>query len=193
MKKLNIRNHYKFLTNKLIKTQPGKFFGAVKEICGQKIDEDYEIPEFQNLSNEQAAEVIAQHFSRISNQYNPIDRSSLPHFLPDLPPPQVTQADVHKKLINLKNTKSTNPIDLPSKLRNEYNIYLLLPITDIINTCLQQQVYPDKWKIELVTPMPKVPPKQLKDLRKIACTSDFSKLFESFLKDWILDDIGEKN
>ena len=35
-------------------------------------------------------------------------------------------------------------------------------------------------------------PKEIKDLRKIACTSDFSKVFEGFLKDWILEDIGEK-
>ena len=32
-------------------------------------------------------------------------------------------------------------------------------------------------------------PKVIKDLRKISCTSDYSKLFERFLKTWILEDI----
>ena len=32
----------------------------------------------------------------------------------------------------------------------------------------------------------------MKDLRKISCTRDFSKLFERFLKKWILEDISAK-
>ena len=35
-------------------------------------------------------------------------------------------------------------------------------------------------------------PKVMKDLRKISCTSDYSKLFEGFLKDWIVEDIYDK-
>ena len=34
-------------------------------------------------------------------------------------------------------------------------------------------------------------PKVIKDLRKISSTSDYSKVFEGFLKDWILLDIGQ--
>ena len=72
-------------------------------------------------------------------------------------------------------------------------VELAEPVTNIINTCLQKSQYPQIWKQEWVTPVPKITnPKEIKDLRKIACTSDFSKLFEVFLKDWILEDIGEK-
>ena len=28
-------------------------------------------------------------------------------------------------------------------------------------------------------------------MRKISCTSDFSKIFEGFLKNWILEDVSE--
>ena len=47
-----------------------------------------------------------------------------------------------------------------------------------------------------MTPVPK--PKRMedvetcKDLRKIASTSDSAKIFESFLRDWITQDIGDK-
>ena len=34
-------------------------------------------------------------------------------------------------------------------------------------------------------------PKLIKDLRKISSTSDYSKVFESFLRDWILEDISK--
>ena len=51
-------------------------------------------------------------------------------------------------------------------------------------------MYPKLWKQEWVTPAPKVTdPKVIKDLRKISCTSDYSKLYEGFLKDWIVEDI----
>ena len=45
----------------------------------------------------------------------------------------------------------------------------------------------------MITPAPKIThPKVISDLRKISSTSDYSKVFESFIKDWILEDISEK-
>jgi hypothetical protein len=62
---------------------------------------------------------------------------------------------------------------------------------NIYNDCLNQSVYPTLWKHEWVTPAPKVTnPQDIKDLRKISCTSDYSKLFEGFLKDWVMEDIS---
>ena len=46
---------------------------------------------------------------------------------------------------------------------------------------------------EWVTPAPKLTsPQDISDLRKISCTSDFSKLYEGFLKEWIMEDVSEK-
>ena len=77
-------------------------------------------------------------------------------------------------------------MDLPDSLRLEFAAELTGPLTDIINTCLSRQVYPNLWKYEWVSPVPKV----TQDLRKISCTSDYNKLFEGILKDWILSDIS---
>ena len=61
---------------------------------------------------------------------------------------------------------------------------------DIINSCLVEHYYSKLWKKEVITPAPKVThPKLISDLRKISSTSDYSKVFEGFLKDWILEDI----
>ena len=112
--------------------------------------------------------------------------------MPSQLPQQVEEYRVYQKLCQLKNTKSTLNIDIPNKLRKEFSAELSKPLTDIINASLEQQIYPKKWKEEIVTPVPKITqPKNISDLRKIASTSDFSKVFESFLKDWILEDISK--
>ena len=69
---------------------------------------------------------------------------------------------------------------------------LSVPLTTIINDSLKQSVYPSTWKQEWVTPVPKLShPKQISDLRKISSTSDYSKLYEGFLKDWIMEDVSK--
>ena len=82
-------------------------------------------------------------------------------------------------------------MDLPNKIRKAFSVELATPSAHIINACLEQQVFPDIWKEELVSPVPKILyPKTFKNLRKISSTSDFSKLYEGFLKDWIMSDIS---
>ena len=81
-------------------------------------------------------------------------------------------------------------IDIPDKLRQECSPHLAAPVTAIYNDCLNQGYYPTLWKQEWVTPAPKIiNPKDISDLRKISCTSDYSKIFEGFIKEWILEDV----
>ena len=99
--------------------------------------------------------------------------------------------DVYKKLLQTKKTKSTLPIDIPAQLRDECAVHLAAPLTLIINHSLKSSVYPSLWKQEWVTPAPKITnPQGIADLRKISCTSDYSKLFERYLKEWIMEDIA---
>ena len=66
----------------------------------------------------------------------------LPSYLPSLPPPQVEQYEVYRKLLALNSTKSTLPINIPAKLRKEVSVELAVPLTRIINSCLVDGVYP---------------------------------------------------
>ena len=103
----------------------------------------------------------------------------------------IDEYEVYTRIIRLKKSKTTLPIDIPAKLRQECAPHLAAPLTTIYNQSLSQGIYPDRWKFEWVTPAPKISePETISDLRKIACTSDYSKLFEGFLKDWILEDIS---
>ena len=73
------------------------------------------------------------------------------------------------------------------------SLILIAPLRDIINTSFEVQIFPKIWKLEYVTPIPKVPnPESISQMRKISITSDFSKLFENILKEMILKD-AEQN
>ena len=78
-------------------------------------------------------------------------------------------------------------------MRKEVEVELTAPLTIIIIRCLSEGIFPALWKNEWISPVPKIPePQVLKDLRKVACTSDYNKVLESFTKDWILEDVGRK-
>ena len=166
-----------------------KKIGAVDQMNGGEVM----VESLSSLNNLQAAQKIAEHFAAISNEYSPIDNSILPSYLPAPQPPHVEEYDVYLRLSRLKKTRSTLPLDIPDRIRQECSPLLSGPLTDIINDSLTQSVYPTTWKQEWVTPAPKIAhPKEIKDLRKISGTSDYSKVFEGFLKDWIMEDVSTK-
>ena len=192
MKRKAIKCYYsKFLTE-LKENEPGKWYrmakriGAIDQMNSGEISGD----ELEGLDNQICAEKIAQNFASVSNEYSPINLDALPCYRPTQKPPQVEEYEVHEKINKLKNTKSTFHIDLPNKVRKEFSVDVTPPVANIINTSLMDGEYPQLWKHEIVTPVPKVThPKTMKDLRKISSTSDYSKVYESFLKDWIMEDI----
>ena len=150
-----------------------KRLGALDQMNGL----DIKVESLSNLNNKEAAQKIGEHFATISCQYSPVDNTQLPCYLPAPAPPQVEEHIVYQKIKHLKKTKSTLPIDIPDKLRQACAAELAGPLTDIYNECLNQSQYPKLWKHEWVTPAPKIShPKQIKDLRKISGTSDYSTL-----------------
>ena len=194
LKKKSIRTVYTEFVQDLKATDPSKWYAMAKKIGAvNNTGLDAEIESLSHLSKKECANKIAEHFSEISNEYSPIDHAQLPCYLPALPPPQVDEMDVFKKMKQIKKTKSTLPIDIPAQLRDVCAIHLAAPLTTIINNSLISGIYPALWKNEWVTPAPKNPnPQGINELRKISCTSDYSKLYESYLKAWIMDDLAEK-
>ena len=193
MKRKAVKTFYSEFVNELKSSDPAKWYSMAKKIGSfdQMNQGEVKVESLLNFNNIQCAQKIASHFAAISNEYSPIDTNQLPSYLPALPPPQVEEHQVYSRLLKIKKTRSTLPLDIPDRLRQECSVMLAGPLTTIINNCLTESVYPADWKQEWVTPAPKVThPKEIKDLRKIACTSDYSKLFEGFLKDWIMEDIS---
>ena len=206
-KYLNLKSKFKKVKRNTVKTlysgfvtdlksiNPGKWYSMARKIGAvDKLgDGDIKVEALSKFSNAESAQIIAEHFAAISGEYAPISAEQLPCYLPAQMPPQVSEHDVYARLVRLKKTRSTLPIDIPDKLRREVSLHLAAPLTNIYNDCLIHSVYPSLWKNEWVTPAPKVThPQEISDLRKISCTSDFSKLFEGFIKDWVMHDIYEK-
>ena len=193
-KRKAVKAFYSKFVHELKETDPGSWYKMAKRIgaLDQMNGQDIIVEELGGLDNQQSAEVIAKHFAAVSNEYSPINFDKLPCYLPAERPPQVQEHQVYERLRKLRNTRSTFKIDIPNKLRKEFSPELSAPLANIINSCLMEYYYPKLWKQEVITPAPKVThPKLIKELRKISSTSDYSKVFEGFLREWILDDISK--
>ena len=93
---------------------------------------------------------------------------------------------------NTKSTKSTLKGDLPCKIIKEFAMELSDPLAHIFQESISQHEYPQLWKEEQVTSVPKVfPPETENDIRKISGTPFFSKTFERFIVEWIQEDISQ--
>jgi hypothetical protein len=198
LKRSKVKLYYKCFVEELKTVKPGKWYSMMKRLGGmdQMGGRKLEIESLKGLTDAECAEAVAQAFAAVSQEYSPLDSTRLPAFLPAGKPEQVKIFQVIHQIKKLGKTKSTLPIDIPYKLRIKCAFDLVEPLTDIINTCLRDGKFPAPWRQEFVTPLPKTGPsepmKTCKDVRKIASTSNYSKIYESFLRKWIVEDIGQK-
>ena len=74
--------------------------------------------------------------------------------------------------------------DIDRRLVNRYGAMLSGPLHIIFHKAFATQEWPDLWKQETVTLLPKnKSPESLAQLRNISCTPFFSKLLETFILD----------
>ena len=67
------------------------------------------------------------------------------------------------------------------------------PITDLINKCIAKGTWPDCFKCEIVTPVPKVfPPKEISDLRNISGLLTINKISEKCIAELMISDMKAK-
>ena len=142
----------------------------------------------------QSAEVIADNFASISQCYAPINISNFPPKMredlgnPNMEAvPKLEDYDVYRKIRKSRKPNSSVPGDLPKKVILEFSCELATPMTVIFNSILKTLKYPKQWIVEYQIPIPKSnPPSSEDELRNIAKTTFFSKVFESFLSEWLL-------
>ena len=194
LKKTRIKSNTESVVNDLKISAPSKWHTIMKRMGGidQRAASRLEVQSLKGLSDQECADIVAESFAKVSMEYEKLDRSRLPAFLPAGRPEEVNVFQVLNAIKTLKKTKSTLAIDIPESLRKECALDLAEPMTDIINTCLRDGRFPAPWRREWVPPVPKTAPNQpetCKQVRKIASTSDYSKIFETFLRKWITEDI----
>ena len=98
------------------------------------------------------------------------------------------------RIKNIKKPKSKIKGDIFPSLMTEYADLLAQPLSDIYNRITETFIWPNIWKVEIVTVIPKCAnPESFDQLRNISCTLLTSKIYESFLLSWIREEITLRN
>ena len=140
---------------------------------------------YEGKDDGQVAEALADHFNAISGEFDGLSANDLPGAR-SFTLPVLSRENVEKRLISIRKPKSTVQGDIFPALVNRAAPALSLPLTDIYNSITATSEWPTVWKTEYVTPIPKKNiPEGPDDLRNISCTQLLSKVYESFILEWL--------
>ena len=122
----------------------------------------------------EVAQKLCQYFSKISQEYAPIDIDSLPRRVLErlsspIVPPQESQEKLFEIMTGMKKSTSVVLGDIPAKLKNEFIEHLSYPFTELVNKCLASCTFPERYRVETCVVLPKQqPPQSLDQLRNLA-------------------------
>ena len=190
----------------LMECKPGKAYKVLKKIGSRpgECDEmsDIRLPnhENENLTDDQAAERVADYFAKISQEFPPLNVQSLPDRVQlvlfdedSSPAPIISEFDVYTASKSANKPKSGVPGDLPRPILTEFLPELATPICKIINKIFQSREWPHQWRMEWITPINKIPsPESEDDLRPISLTAFFSKVTEKVVVQHLMKYIGDQ-
>ena len=107
--------------------------------------------------------------------------------------PAITKKSVANKLRMLKPNKAPGLNDPNVKILKIFAEFFAIPLTDIFNESFKSKRFPTIWKDFWFSSIPKcVPCTSVDELRPIALTSAISKLQESYVVNWLNEDINGK-
>ena len=189
---------HKFYSNKVQKLKSSnskQWYKQMKMLLkyDQK-DDMIQVDDIKHLSDIEQAEVIAEKFAQVSNEYDVLNRQEvdIPVFSKDQIP-DITENDVIEALDSLKLNKSERLNDIPAKIFKTYSRYLCKPIAFLIKNAISKGHWPRFLKVEMVTPIPKVSnPKNVEDLRNIAGLMNLNKILEKVICKLIISDMKPK-
>ena len=176
--------------------KPSQWYSCLKQITSQDQHkkEQPNVDEIRHLSDQDQAEQIANQFAKIQNEYAALKDGDV--CIPDFHErdiPTFSPARVWFALLKLKTNKSTVEGDFPAKLCKHFAAYLAEPLSDILNTAVRRGEYPEIYKFEVSTPVPKTYPTQkVSQLRNISGLFNFNKVMEKLLAELIISDMEAK-
>ena len=189
-----MESYYTNIVEDLKTSNVGKWYSKLKRMSSDdrtKCDQ-VNVLSLNDLPHDDQAEKIADSFAQVSNEYEPLKSEDIDinQAKNSKPFPWITRKKICQKIRKMKAKTSTVIDDIPWKLVAEFSSYLSYPLEDIFNRSVRHGEYANIWKLEIVTPAPKVyPPASEDELRKIACTKNFSKIFENILAEYLIEDM----
>ena len=160
----------------------------------QQKSEDIIVESIKDLPDTEQAELIADKFSEVSLEYDKLKTEDIkiPEFC-DSEIPQFTAEEVKAVLGNMDTNKSNVNGDVPAKILKTFAGQFSEPVTDVINCYIRQGKWPDTYKLEIVTPVPKeFPPKNIDQLRNISGLLNLDKVAEKLVSKLMISDMKEK-
>ena len=171
------------------------FFKQTKNYLSKQWPKPFEVLDmFPGQSEQEVADHLEAHFNEISNDFTPLNfATDIPHAknepLKDLLPHEVSI-----RLKKIKKPKSMVRGDIFPALVTRYADLLAVPLTSIYNEISCTKKWPKIWKKESVTVIPKTrTPTEIGQLRNISCTMLASKVYESFVLGWTLEQVKLKD
>ena len=174
----------------LVEDARRNFFRNVKAFQSRERPKPFDVRSlFPGKSDTEVADSLASFFNRISREFDPLEPSDIPRThdrrLPVLEPYQV-----EGRIRAFRKPKSMVKVDIFPSLMTKFAGLLAVPLTDIFNSITATQVWPLIWKREFVTVIPKCrTPSSLGDLRNISCTMLPSKIYESYVLNWLSEEV----
>ena len=194
MKKKAKQNFYKRMVSDLVEKDDNQWYSQFKRLTNKGKSDQVDVDEISHLPEAEQAEVIADHFSAVSQEYNHLQDEDIqvPRF-PQESTPHISVSEVAEQLNMIKTKKSTAAGDIPAKLIKLSADQLAAPLADVINTGIRLGQWPDIYKIETITPVPKVhPPRLLDQLRPISNLFTYSKVGEKIISNLMVQDMVKK-
>ena len=189
------QKYQKGIVQDLKLSKPGQWHQKLKRMTSHD-QARVELPvvqSLQGLSSQVQAEQIADQFGKISNLYEEVrsDEISLENITNKKPYPCLEPYFVHQKIKTMKNNTATVVGDIPIRVIKMFGHELSFPLSNIYKRSCKNGEYPHIWKLEIITPAPKkYPPENPSELRKISGTMNFSKIYEKFLAESIVEDMA---
>ena len=198
--KINVKcaktNFYKKVLGELMNKHTSKWYTSLKKMTAhdQQKNEKVIIPDISHLSDIDQAKKLAEHFTKIPNEYDQLKKEDI-----NIPPiknediPQFKEVQVWILLSQLRTNISTVKGDLPPRIFKEFAAHLAEPLTHVFNASLMQGEYPQIYKYETTTPVPKkYPVKSIDQMRNISGLLTCDKIFEKLLSEIIISDMRDK-
>ena len=171
------------------------FFKQTKNYLSKQRPKPFDVLDmFPGQTEQEVADLLADHFNAVSNEFKPLDHNNDIPKAPSKPIEMLSPHEVATRLKKFKKPKSMVRGDLFPDLVSKYADLLAIPLTAVYNDITETGIWPRIWKNESVTIIPKTrTPTDTSQLRNISCTMLASKVYESFVLGWTLKQVKLKD
>ena len=187
---------FKGMVRQVKEANPGQWYSLLKRITKYDSEkrEELQVEEINHLTDEEQAEMIANHFNATSLEYQPLESKNID--IPEIDPntiPSFKEIKIRMILDKIKTNKATIPGDIPARIVKNSSAILCVPLTHMINHSIKTGCWPDQYKEELITPIGKtLPVELLEQLRPISNLPICNKIQEAVIAEMVVSDMEAK-